>query len=326
MIKKVIIILFLGLNTWGQNFELKLEKKITVSGISSGGYFAHQFHIIHSELVEGAAIFAAGPYGCAGGDALIAMNICMKGAGVFGQGARSNAAIRWVSSFGILPTPSNLSDDRVFIFSGKEDSVVSPYVSNELNDLYGRLGVNDVKYVNDISAGHTYPTQKNGVDCESSVSPYIGNCSYSGAIESMKWLYPDKKAHRLTRKGKFKKISQDDYRRSFYLLNPMMGELAYLYIPARCAKGKRCSLHVAFHGCAQTISDIGTSFMTETQITQAADLYDVVVLFPQAIRSSKLGSNPNGCWDWWGYTGFDYQLSTGPQVELVYRMIKDLLK
>src|SRR3546814_2874307 len=37
---------------------------VTVSGLSSGGFFAHQFHIAYSELVQGAGIIAGGPFGC----------------------------------------------------------------------------------------------------------------------------------------------------------------------------------------------------------------------------------------------------------------------
>ena len=38
---------------------------ITVSGISSGAFSAHQFHIAFSSLVKGAGIVAGGPFGCA---------------------------------------------------------------------------------------------------------------------------------------------------------------------------------------------------------------------------------------------------------------------
>jgi hypothetical protein len=37
---------------------------VTVSGLSSGGFFAHQFHVAFSSLVKGAGILAGGPYGC----------------------------------------------------------------------------------------------------------------------------------------------------------------------------------------------------------------------------------------------------------------------
>ena len=40
---------------------------ITVSGLSSGGFFAHQFHIAYSKLVNGSGIVAGGPFACVEG-------------------------------------------------------------------------------------------------------------------------------------------------------------------------------------------------------------------------------------------------------------------
>src|SRR3712207_2309025 len=37
---------------------------VTVSGLSSGAFFAHQFHVTYSSVVEGAGLVAGGPYGC----------------------------------------------------------------------------------------------------------------------------------------------------------------------------------------------------------------------------------------------------------------------
>src|SRR5687768_7001962 len=37
---------------------------ITVSGLSSGGFFAHQFHVGFSSVVNGVGIIAGGPFGC----------------------------------------------------------------------------------------------------------------------------------------------------------------------------------------------------------------------------------------------------------------------
>src|SRR3712207_6076718 len=39
----------------------------TVSGLSSGGYMALQFHVGFSEMVRGAGVVAGGPYFCAEG-------------------------------------------------------------------------------------------------------------------------------------------------------------------------------------------------------------------------------------------------------------------
>jgi len=50
--------------------------QISVSGISSGGFMAHQFHVAHSAHVMGAGIVAGGPYYCAEGN--IADAVTMK--------------------------------------------------------------------------------------------------------------------------------------------------------------------------------------------------------------------------------------------------------
>src|SRR5215217_4360237 len=39
--------------------------RVTVSGISAGAFFAHQFHVAYSGLVKGAGLVAGGPYACA---------------------------------------------------------------------------------------------------------------------------------------------------------------------------------------------------------------------------------------------------------------------
>src|SRR4051812_16984075 len=45
---------------------VKLDSsEVTVSGISSGAFFAHQFHVAYSGLVKGAGLVAGGPYACA---------------------------------------------------------------------------------------------------------------------------------------------------------------------------------------------------------------------------------------------------------------------
>src|SRR4051812_37688829 len=45
---------------------VKLDRsEVTVSGISSGAFFAHQFHVAYSGLVKGAGLVAGGPYACA---------------------------------------------------------------------------------------------------------------------------------------------------------------------------------------------------------------------------------------------------------------------
>jgi hypothetical protein len=58
---------------------LNIDKtQISVSGISSGGFMAHQFHVAHSSNVMGAGIVAGGPYYCAEGSVADAIRRCSK--------------------------------------------------------------------------------------------------------------------------------------------------------------------------------------------------------------------------------------------------------
>ena len=49
-----------------------------------------------------------------------------------------------------------------------------------------------------------------------------------------------------------------------------------------------------------------------------AEANNVVVLYPQLTTRQF---NPEGCWDWWGYSGSDYFVRSGPQMRAVKAMI-----
>jgi hypothetical protein len=73
---------------------------ITVSGISSGGFFAHQFHVAFSSLVKGAGIVAGGPFGCAAQvDAIASVRQSLHSrAGPSTGGRRARTPGCWASS------------------------------------------------------------------------------------------------------------------------------------------------------------------------------------------------------------------------------------
>ena len=64
-----------------------------------------------------------------------------------------------------------------------------------------------------------------------------------------------------------------------------------------------CKLHVVFHGCNQQIGKIGNVFAQNAGYNQVADLNNIIILYPQVKLSL---ANPNGCFDWWGYTNTNY--------------------
>jgi hypothetical protein len=50
----------------------------SVSGVSSGGYMAVQFHVAYSSIVKGVGVIAGGPYNCAENSAWRAIRNCMN--------------------------------------------------------------------------------------------------------------------------------------------------------------------------------------------------------------------------------------------------------
>ena len=54
-------------------------------------------------------------------------------------------------------------------------------------------------------------------------------------------------------------------------------------------------------------------FAKEIGLNRWADIYDLVVIYPQT-RASFMPLNPKGCWDWWGYSGANYDTRDGRQL------------
>jgi poly(3-hydroxybutyrate) depolymerase len=111
--------------------------------------------------------------------------------------------------------------------------------------------------------------------------------------------------------------------------NPGMAATGWLYVPANCASGAVCRLHVALHGCQQNVATIGDKFLKNTGYTRWADTNSIVVLFPQtkvdntARSTAASGSlaNPNGCWDWVGWYGGNFAQRTGTQTQAIKAMV-----
>jgi poly(3-hydroxybutyrate) depolymerase len=102
-----------------------------------------------------------------------------------------------------------------------------------------------------------------------------------------------------------------------------MADEAYVYVPANCQQGG-CKVHVAFHGCKQSAESVKDDFYNKSSYNDWADSNRLIVLYPQVNKSSPVPFNPEGCWDWFGYTGALYATKSGPQIQAVRAMIQRL--
>ncbi len=312
----------------------------SVSGISSGAYMAGQFEIAHSSIVAGAAIIAGGPYGCA--ESVFADMMWGPGAAFLNMskainGCMLNALAIWgvpnpellaektkeLADDGRIDPLDGLKNDRVYLFSGSNDHTVVPAIVASAVEYYKLLGLSGerIEYVTNLPAGHAFVTEGEGLSCESTGKPYVVDCDYDQAGAVLKHIYGDLTPRAPAASGTFLAFDQKPFFGDFNVHG--MADDGVAYIPASCAARASCRVHIAFHGCAQNETAAGDAFIKESGFARWADTNDLIVLFPQ-VTATPL--NPQGCWDWWGYTGRDYLTRDAPQITIVYRMLERLAR
>jgi len=313
---------------------------LTVSGLSSGGYMAVQFHVAHSASVKGAGVLAGGPYYCAAGRLWTAYYNCMT-PGVLTplpSQARLELATAWLEQAGRIDPVRNLAAAKVWIFRGTHDETVAPEVVAALAGYYRRYtDPANLVLVQDRPAGHAMPSADPDIThaCETTEPPYLNRCidkgaraPYDAAGALLAHLLGAAPPAAPAETGMLKEFDQ----REFASGAPSALSLAdtgYVYVPAACA-AQRCRVHVAFHGCRQYAGAVGTAFVRDAGYNRWADAYRLIVLYPQTVARGgwTFGEdflyNPRGCWDWWGYTGPDYHTKAGPQIRAVKAMVERL--
>lgn len=297
-------------------------EQITLSGLSSGAYMAGQMHLAYSENISAVALLAGGPYYCAQSDLNTALADCTDDASNTVSNATLLRQIRELEKSGSLAPLSHLKKSKVFILSGQLDRTVLPVLSERSRDLYLSLGLpsENIYFKNDLPMGHAFPTANFGNPCESvSTSPYISNCGYDAAGEILKNFYPNLQPKGVASENNYFWVSQKE-RGSRSLESLSLAERAIAYIPPSCQSGRSCGLHVVFHGCRQTLEDVGYRFVTELGYNDWAESNRMIILYPQAIKS-QWPYNPRGCWDWWGYSGVDYHTRSGKQLQVIKNLI-----
>lgn len=227
-------------------------------------------------------------------------------------------------------------------------------VVRKLRDYY-RAFIADpaaIRAVFDVAAEHSMPTAHYGNACAYRGSPFINNCSYDAAYELLAHLLPDAalqpgtaaepdnvrragaaaqpSAHRSGRPtgrptGAVRAQLLTFAQTEFVGAAPAvvgMNPVGYVYVPTVCRSGAApCRLHVAFHGCRQTVEFINSTFAAHAGYNAHAERNGIIVLYPQ-FHTTPL--NPRGCADWWGYTGADYACRLGVQMGAVRRMLERL--
>jgi hypothetical protein len=294
--------------------------EVSVSGLSSGGYMAVQMHFAYSATVrKGAGVIAGGPLYCSEGNVLIAQGPCMADTGSRDLPTLLSIIHTWSGNHYIDPTGA-LATSRVYLLSGTLDSAVRQPVMNDLRTMYGEfVPAANIAYKNDLAAEHGVPTDFYGGGCGVKAPPYIYNCNFDAAGAILKWIYGPLRAKNPGHlSGVFIQFDQAVFWGNFDPVTHGMAESGFAYVPAGCAAGQACRLHVAFHGCKQNAESVGDAFYRNAGYNRWADTNKIIVLYPQASRTA---ANQDGCWDWWGYDDLNFPAKSGGQTVAVKTMI-----
>ena len=332
---------------------------VTVSGLSSGGFFAHQFHIAFSSKVSGAAVLAGGPYGCVEvirnpflpfrklDNLSAAMVACTHALGDRFWGLRPRAPtpeasrrlIDAADRAGEIDDPANLAEDRVWLFRGELDAVVPAAAADSVADLYRLLGVTaDALHVApgdpERPATHGMPVDSFAGesrfaprDSARYAPPYVIECGYDAAELLLRHMYPGDFAGAPVGSHDAGRLHAFDQTEFFGASRTAgLSGVGYIYVPDACGS-ESCRLHVAFHGCRQNVDAQGEGrihddFIRDAGYNRWAAANRIVVLYPQATAAA---GNPRACWDFWGYSGDGWRARKGVQMHTVAAIIERLL-
>ena len=258
---------------------------VTVSGISSGAFFAHQFHVAFSSLVKGAGIVAGGPYACAdqedsiktppGNPFIVALvprrvvaslAVCthfgrsdLKQAGwSFPEKPDANelqkAAVR-AHAEGKIDDPSNLANSRVLLFHGDKDIGVPKATMQELKSFYQLMGVPaaniEVKDGPDAKHGmpiKALPAGGSGQHCLLPDPSFLVRCDYGAAELLLQHLYPGGLPASAKPSGTGRIVGFDQT--EFFDerdKSSSLHEAGYLYVPSACENGSGSAAQCRLH-------------------------------------------------------------------------------
>jgi len=217
------------------------------------------------------------------------------------------------------------------MFSGTNDSVIDPGVGRKLQSYYNYYAPkSNIKSVFNIPAEHSMVTNKFGNDCDYLGPPFINNCNYDAAGEILNWIYNTRNKTLNPPVNpplqNVQKIDQTKYTPTGIRPSEIsLSDFGFMYVPTSCRSGSiSCRVHMAFHGCRQYFNAIGRAFVDHAGYNEWGESNNIIVVYPQTISVSTLPYNPEGCFDWWGFTGVDYATKFGLQIVTFKNIINGL--
>ncbi|CAJ1359973.1 unnamed protein product [Effrenium voratum] len=251
----------------------------------------------HSASVDGALIAAGSPYGC--GMEKDEEDRCYYG------NVDIEQSVRWTwgrYAQNLIDDPSNLNKVPVLLFNGKSDECVYTRVMRDTFKTLQYFVDKDYLFRSfNTNAAHVWSLDHGQCHCGACASLYgslrccdVNNCHYD--------LSGDLFGHRWT---------------------AGLWKFALVYVPTGCeARVLECRIHVNYHGCIRKRLKRRRLWATSIDLNEYAESNDIVVVYPQAAGSPRVG---NGCWNW-GDSKDDQYFDTrrSMQIGTVMNLLKNL--
>jgi len=315
----------------------------SISGISSGAFMAVQFATAWSGTIKGVGVIAGGPYYCAQGTAIegltgnIGAILTATGPCMVGPPPALEPLIKqtddWARS-GDIDDVSNIAGQKIYVFDGYNDAVVNRTVTDATSRFYRHYlsdrNKGNLFYQNAIGAGHSQVTLAYGLECSDNEDYFIDRCNYDQAGIILRHIYGALQPRNDGEpKGELLAFDQREFTSPYSPASDSLAETGYVYLPESCAALEPCRVHIALHGCKQNHDAIGDRYIRHAGYNEWADTNHLIILYPQTIigdPATNFGTplNPYGCWDWWGYTDFNYAVKAGRQIATIKSMLDRL--
>lgn len=278
----------------------------SVIGVSSGGYMATQLAVAWPSRFEGLGVLAAGPWACAQGSLGTALAQCMSTRRGLPDLEDLTARYRDYLARDLVGTPESLASLRVFVWHGREDETVVPSLGAALVEQFTDWLADpeaQLRHLETEGAGHGWPVDASFealADCAAGEGSHLLGCDLDIAGEALTWLHEGlaPPAASSSPAGTLTSFDQTAFDAKG------LADRGYLFVPEACQAGG-CTLTMALHGCNMASETLGETFVRYNGLNAWAEANRRVVLYPQAASSL---ANPQGCWDWWGYTESTWQL------------------
>jgi hypothetical protein len=260
------------------------RSSITVSGLSSGAFFAHQFHVAYSSLVKGAGIVAGGPYACAEQiegisppfgnpfiPVIVPRQVVAASAVCTHLERRDFEQVGWrlpnkldvreswkialsAHRDGMIDDPAHLATSRIWLFHGDQDTAIPRSAVEQVRTFYEMIGVPaaNIQVRPGPDARHGMPIKVlpgsgTGQHCRLPDPSFLVQCDYGAAELLLRHLYPDSAAAPSgSASGRLVGFNQTEFFEERDR-STSLNETGNLYVPAACENASAAATRCRLH-------------------------------------------------------------------------------